>query len=166
MPGYVIHLAVAKVYEKKNGIKDIKKFEQGVIAPDQNKNKLISHYGPDSSHPGLEKCLSQKGIEDEFDEGYFLHLVTDYLFYNKFLEKFDNRIYDDYDKLNASLIKRYNIVLPPEIVDVVKKKEGEPVILDENELCRFIDFVGNLDIRTLVAEKKISIKEKLEDLQI
>lgn len=166
MPGYVIHLAVAKVYEKKYGIKDIKKFEQGVIAPDQNNNKLISHYAPDSSNPGLEKCLSQKGIEDEFDEGYFLHLVTDYLFYNKFLEKFDNRIYDDYDKLNSSLIKRYNIVLPPEIVDVVKKKEGEPVILDENELCRFIDFVGNLDIRTLVAEKKISIKEKLEDLQI
>ena len=166
MPGYVIHLAVAKVYEKKYGIKDIKKFEQGVIAPDQNKNKLISHYGPDSSHPGLEKFLSQKGIEDEFDEGYFLHLVTDYLFYNKFLEKFDKRIYDDYDKLNSSLIKRYNIVLPHEIVDVVKKKEGEPVILDENELCRFIDFVGNLDIRALVAEKKISIKEKLEDLQI
>ena len=166
MPGYVIHLAVAKVYEKKNGIKDIKKFEQGVIAPDQNKNKLISHYGPDSSHPGLEKCLSQKGIEDEFDEGYFLHLVTDYLFYNKFLEKFDNRIYDDYDKLNASLIKRYNIVLSPEIVDVVNKRKGEPVVLNKEELCSFMDFVGNLDIRSLVAEKKISIKEKLEDLQI
>ena len=166
MPGYVIHLAVAKVYEKKYGIKDIKKFEQGVIAPDQNKNKLISHYGPDSSHPGLEKFLNQKGIEDEFDEGYFLHLVTDYLFYNKFLEKFDNRIYDDYDKLNASLIKRYNIVLSPEIVDVVNKREGEPVVLNEEELCSFMDFVGNLDIRSLVAEKKISIKEKLEDLQI
>lgn len=95
-----------------------------------------------------------------------MHLVTDYLFYNKFLEKFDNRIYDDYNKLNASLIKRYNIVLSPEIVDVVNKRKGEPVVLNKEELCSFMDFVGNLDIRSLVAEKKISIKEKLEDLQI
>lgn len=71
MPGYVIHLAVAKVYEKKNGIKDIKKFEQGVIAPDQNKNKLISHYGPDSSHPGLEKFLNQKVLKMNLMKGIF-----------------------------------------------------------------------------------------------
>ena len=53
-----------------------------------------------------------------------------------------------------------------EIVDVVNKRKGEPVVLNKEELCSFMDFVGNLDIRSLVAEKKISIKEKLEDLQI
>lgn len=88
------------------------------------------------------------------------------MFYNKFLERFDKCIYDDYDKLNASLIKKYDIAIPSEISEIVKKREGEPIILNEEDICQFIDFVGNLDIRSLVKQDTISIKKKFEDIQI
>ena len=45
MPGYMIHLAVGKVYAENNKIEDIKVFEKGIIDPDMIEDKSKSHYG-------------------------------------------------------------------------------------------------------------------------
>ena len=106
MPGYVIHLAVGKVYAQNNKIEDLNVFERGIIEPDMVENKAISHYGPYSSQPGLNQFVKANGISSSYNEGYFLHLVTDYLFYQKFLSRWDKAIYDDYNKLNSRLLRK------------------------------------------------------------
>ena len=165
MPGYVIHLAVGKVDSNKNKISDLERFERGIIAPDLAKDKAKSHYGPYSSIPDLDRYLKERGTTNEFDEAYFLHLMTDYLFYNRFLKEWNEHIYDDYDKLNGRIIKKYNIVLPKELLGVVKIKEGELELLDEEQIYSFIDTVGRIDIRGIVKHNDIAFKNKISKIQ-
>ena len=165
MPGYVIHLAVGKVYSKKNKINDIESFERGIIAPDLAKDKSKSHYGPYTSDPDLNRFLREKRITNEFDEGYFLHLVTDYLFYNRLLKNWNEHVYDDYDKLNGRIIEKYNIVLPEEILEVVKTKDGKLESLNEEQIYRFIDVVGKIDIREMLRKHEIDFQNKISEIQ-
>ena len=153
MPGFVIHLAVGKVYEKNNQINDIETFEKGIIAPDLVGDKSKSHYGPASNSPDLNKFVQTNGMEDNYNEGYFLHLVTDYLFYNRFLKSWNPEIYEDYDKLNRRLMEKYGVVIPEEIQEIVKWKDGALSCLDEEEICQFIESVGKIKIRQIVLEK-------------
>lgn len=166
MPGYVIHLAIGKVYEQNNEIKDIESFERGIIAPDLSKDKRKSHYGPDSSNPDLNRYLRERKITNEFDEGYFLHLITDYLFYNKFLKRWNERIYDDYDKLNDRIIKKYNIVLLKKLLKEVKNKKGSLEVLDEAGIYRFIEVVGKINIREMLKENETSFQNMISEIQI
>ena len=154
MPGYVIHLAIAKVYEKYNNINNISEFERGVIAPDMSSDKSKSHYGLHSSEPNLKEFVRLNRDLDEYTEGYFLHLLTDYLFYNRFLKEWDTRIYDDYNKLNNSIIKKYGIIIPPEIDAIVEYKSGQTEIIEEEKLFRFIDSIGKINIREIFIKEK------------
>lgn len=154
MPGYVIHLAIGKIYAQNNQINNLKDFERGIIGPDMSKNKAKSHFGPYSSQPGLNEFLKINGISNSYDEGYFLHLVTDYLFYNRFLDRWDTTIYDDYDRLNSKLMEKYRIVLPEEVQEKIKFKNGEMSILNEEELYKFINSVGKIDIRQMISQKE------------
>jgi len=83
MPGYVIHLAVAERYLKnhKNKKENYDEFIQGVIFPDSVEDKEKTHYGKGSSNSDLYKFLQENKIDNSFKRGYFLHLITDYLFY-------------------------------------------------------------------------------------
>ena len=85
MPGYVIHLAVAEEYLRKHNEvqEDYNDFIEGVIYPDSVKDKSLTHYGKGSSEANLYKFLEENVLENSFKRGYFLHLLTDYLFYNQ-----------------------------------------------------------------------------------
>ena len=76
----MIHLAVGKVYSENNKIEELIDFEKGIIDPDMIEDKSKSHYGPNSSSPDLDKYIEMNGISNSYKEGYFLHLVTDYIF--------------------------------------------------------------------------------------
>lgn len=154
MPGYTIHLAVGKIYSKNNEIQNIESFIKGIIAPDQAEDKKLSHYGPCSSKPNLQKYINENELSDSFNEGYFLHLLTDKLFYNKFLKKWNKSIYDDYDKLNKKIIEKYEINVPKEIQKDIGYKEGKLDILDEKTLYEFIENVGRIDIRSIIKNSK------------
>lgn len=163
MPGYVIHLAVGKIYSQNNKIEDLNSFEKGIIAPDMLENKAKSHYGPYSSSPGLNQFIQANGILCSYDEGYFLHLVTDYLFYNRFLNKWDASIYDDYDRLNSRLIKKYGIKLTEDVQKKVKLEAGKPSILKEDDLCKFINSVGKINIRQIVSKRDINLRRLISE---
>lgn len=154
MAGYIIHLAVGKVYSRNNTIEDEKSFEKGIMAPDMAEDKSKSHYGPYSSQPDLNLYLQTNPISTSYQEGYFLHLVTDYLFYNKFLTEWSSCIYEDYDKLNARIIQKYGMEVPEETQEVVQFKDGEISILSEEDLYRFINAVGKLDMRQIILQQK------------
>ena len=166
MPGYVIHLAVGKVYSENNKIEDLKSFERGIIAPDISENKVESHYGPYSSEPGLNQFLQINGISSSYDEGYFLHLVTDYLFYHKFLSKWEKSIYDDYDKLNSRIMKQYGVTVPKEAQEKVRFKSGKTSVLNEKDLYRFINSVGKINIRQMISQKELSCEEEIAELEL
>lgn len=158
MPDYVIHLAVGKIYLQNNNVVNLREFEKGIIAPDMVTDKSKSHYGPYSSQPDLSRYIKCNKYFGEFQEGYFLHLVTDYLFYNRFLTKWASDIYEDYDKLNEPIVKKYKITIPKEIQGVVCFKSGKTKVLDENELYRFIDSVGKINIREIFLKKGINFE--------
>ena len=144
MPGFVIHLAIAQQYAKINSIKN-EELIKGVIMPDLL-DKKISHYGETTAHPNFEKYFSENNIETDYDKGYLLHLVTDYLFYNKLLKGFTGKLYDDYDRLNDFLVEKYKINMPEEVLDVVKSSKEEPQILKREMICDFIEKMSKIDL--------------------
>ena len=86
MPGYVVHIVIAQEYLKKHCDKEQKEeFINGVIAPDLEEVKSKTHYGKSPAYTNLLEFLKSNEIESSFKRGYFLHLVTDYLFYNYYL---------------------------------------------------------------------------------
>ncbi len=151
MPGYVIHLAIAKEYTKKhkNQIDDYNKFIEGVIYPDSVSDKSITHYGEKSSKANLKEFLLENNIEDSYNKGYFLHLVTDYLFYNKFLDYCSKDIYNDYDILNKYLEEKYDVDIPKKVEKNVFYKEGKLKILNLEDTIEFINMVSNYDLHEI-----------------
>lgn len=155
MAGYVIHLAVAEEY-KKNYPEDIDNYDEyikGVIFPDSVTDKSLTHYGVKSSKVNLKAFLDVNNIEDSYNKGYFLHLVTDYLFYNKFLDYFSKDIYNDYDILNKTLIELFEVKIPEEVQDKVFYKEGDTKLLELNKTVEFIKNTAKFklkDVQTMV----------------
>ena len=154
MAGYVIHLAIAEEYLKKH--KDVKEdydeFIKGVIYPDSVTDKSLTHYGIKSSKVILKDFLQDNEINNSYMRGYFLHLITDYLFYNKYLEKFTKDIYNDYDILNKRLIEKYNVVLPENIQNNVFYEDGETKILTMELVIKIIDEISDLNLNAVEKE--------------
>ena len=157
MPGYVIHLAVAEKYLEKhlNKKENYNEFIEGVIFPDSVEDKSKTHYGDGSSHSNLPKFLSKHSLDNSFNRGYFIHLLTDYLFYNKYIEVFSKDIYNDYDLLNNKLIDKYHVVLPDKIQNqVFFKNDGDLKILSMNLIDSLITEISQLDIDIIAEEIK------------
>lgn len=154
MPGYVIHLAVAEEYLKKHKERqeEYNEFINGVIFPDSIKDKLTTHYGEKSSVSNLYEFLKVNKIETSFKRGYFLHLLTDYLFYNKYVDRMSKDMYNDYDILNKTLIEKYDVKLPESVKESVLFKEGALVILSLELITKMIDDISNMDLDIIEKE--------------
>ena len=159
MPGYVIHLAIAKKHIEINGIKNAEKFIKGTIDPDILKQQGIdSHYGY-SNNPNFKEFFEEHSLQTDYNRGYFLHLATDYLFYNKFLDKWDPSIYEDYSILNRRLVERYGIEIPEEIKKDAEFKEGKLSILEYDSVIEFIETTAKIPLEEIIKRKLISLQE-------
>ncbi len=156
MPGYVIHIAIAKQYEKKHkNIKDIDEFIKGTISPDLTDKKSLTHYGKSPAYTDLNEFFKYNDINTDFKKGYFLHLIADYLFYNHYIDRIEKpQIYNDYDYTNKELIEKYHVILPDIIKDKVFFKKGMPQILSFELACKVIDEISSLDIESIENEVK------------
>lgn len=154
MPGYVIHLAVAQEYVKKHKKEqeDYNNFIEGVIFPDSVKDKSETHYGEKSSKSNLYEYLKENKIDNAFNRGYFLHLLTDYLFYNHYIDRMTKDMYNDYDILNGLLMKKYNVILPEKVKNQVYFLEGELKILSLELVEKMIEEISNMDIDNIANE--------------
>ena len=154
MAGYVIHLAVAEAYKDKhiNDIKNYEDFIKGVIFPDSVSDKSLTHYGEKSSKVNLKEFLRENEIDNEYNKRYFLHLVTDYIFYNKFLDCFSKDIYNDYDILNEIIQKKFNVIIPESVNDKVFYKRGDTSILAEEKVIKFIEEVSDYKLSYIKEE--------------
>ncbi len=140
MASTIIHLAVAKQMESKLNIKSKYDFYLGVIAPDISKqigqSKEISHLliNTKDDVPNMELFeYRHKDYKDfDFDLGYYIHLYTDKLWFESFINKITNTeyiklldgsivkttpdemmnmIYSDYTNINQSIIDEYALDL-------------------------------------------------------
>lgn len=153
MPGYVIHLAVAQEYLRKNNKKKTDDFMLGSVEPDFTTDKSKTHYGKSPAYTNLKKYLESNKIDNDFNQGYFLHLVTDYLFYNYYLDEIRKpQIYEDYDMTNKFLIEKYKIDLPRKVEDKVFFKEGIPQILTLELACKVIDEISEYKLEEIEKE--------------
>lgn len=129
MASSAIHLAIAKKYLEKNPLLDYKKVIGGTLYPDAADDNDKSHYtdinrGNDNvSHVrgkvDLYKYLCEHEVLDDFELGWFLHLVTDYLFFdecftteyllNTSYESFCKDLYFAYKCLGVYIPEKYNI---------------------------------------------------------
>lgn len=169
MPGYMIHLAIAKEYLRKHTKKaeDLEDFIEGVIYPDSVKDKSETHYGAKSCYSNLYDFLKERKIDNSYDRGYFLHLLTDYLFYNRYIDHTSKDIYNDYDILNKKLIDKYNIEVPEKIKDKMYFKEGNLLILTYEIVDKLIEDVSRMDIDKVANEVMKNPKEwtKMRELK-
>ena len=140
MASAVIHLAVAKVLEPYFNIKNRKDYYLGAIAPDIAKQigrtKQESHflYEEKDDVPNIKMFTNKypNFYKNDFDLGYYIHLFTDKLWFDKFLntlvqsnsirlidgtivnippEELQQLIYSDYTNLNIKVIEEYNMDL-------------------------------------------------------
>ena len=97
MASLIMHLAVAKRYleENKGKVKDERAFYDGNILPDFDPDKENSHYGKRTEandlikrhreKVGLDKFLQSNKLDTDKNLGRFLHLYTDWVYYNELL---------------------------------------------------------------------------------
>lgn len=154
MPGYVIHIAIANEYIKKHTKRENEKeFINGVIAPDLTDTKSKTHYGKSPAYTGLKGFLENNKIKDSFNRGCFLHLITDYLFYNHYLDYYNKQeMYHDYDVLNKPLSEKYNVSLPDNIKDKVFYINDKTKNLSYELATKIIDEISSMDIDEIANE--------------
>ena len=176
MASFSIHLAVAKRYLEKWQIEDEMAFYRGVVAPDLTDNKYKSHYSGTytddlrnnlANKVRLNEYLKCNEVNNEYEIGVFLHLVTDYMFYNGFFDKgttdrftfkdFFKNLYYSYDIVAEDLIENYEIDViheMPELEEVIVNKrkqelesiEGLENLLPMERLEQFIEEVSSVDL--------------------
>lgn len=153
MPGFVVHIAVAQEYLKKHHKNFSENFILGSIEPDFTNNKSETHYGKSPAYTNLKNYLDNNKICTDFEKGYFLHLITDYLFYNHYLDKFEKpQIYYDYDFTNKAIVEKYNVFLPDKIKDKIHFENGTPKILTLPLAYKIIDEVSDLNMEDIEKE--------------
>lgn len=169
MASSVIHLAVAKKYVQENPKWDAEKVYAGVLYPDTVKDKAISHYtdanrGSDNiSHlkgkVNLFSFLQDHKNMDDFEMGWFIHLFTDYLFFDECFSKeylietsyddFRRDLYYAYDRVNTYLSEKYGITdeyykaFPEENYP---GRDYEECIFSKDMLDSFIERAGSIDL--------------------
>lgn len=140
MASAVIHLAVAKVLEPYLKITNKKDYYLGSIAPDiakqigETKQKSHFLYNERKDVPNIKMFTDKypNFYKNDFDLGYYIHLFTDKLWFDKFLnnlvqsnsvklmdgtilkttpKELEKLIYSDYTNLNIKVIEEYNMNL-------------------------------------------------------
>jgi len=178
MASYAVHLAVANVYLEKNKNENREDFINGTIDVDYVDDKVSSHYTGNIDKSNLKRFLSQKvilpnyvkknQIDTSYNRGYFLHLLTDYYFYNEFFNKawidsidyskFKEVMYNEYPLITDYLKEKYTVIFPKRIEKYSFSKKGNPIILTNDSIGEFIDFIGNIDLNQTYS----TIKNDLE----
>lgn len=172
-----IHLAIGQKYLEKNKNIDKKEFLKGIIEVDLTDNKKKTHYTGFNNKNNLllwakervllNKFLEKENIESDYQKGIFIHLITDYLFFNKLLDEnylknisydiFVQDLYYSYDILDEYLEKKYKIdymEFKEKIEENKKKYKSTNKIIQEvgknilflKDLEDFIEYVANINL--------------------
>ena len=186
MASFSMHLAIAKLYLKNHPEENEEEFIVGTLEPDMvpSIEKGCTHYGLHAAWSNPAKYLQENGrsIENSRKRGYFLHLVTDYLFYHnlvdidkiiskdgisKILNKQDiseqnldewiKNQRNDFSVLEGEIVDRYKIEdlvdkLPDKIKKVMTRAEGELKVFERDSLFDFLEDIAQIDLDKMAEE--------------
>ena len=162
MPSCAIHLAIAEEYLRKNekNSENYSEFIKGVVYPDTVEDKSKTHYGEYSSQSNLQSFLKENDTLNSFKKGHFLHLLTDYVFYNKCIDCWSEDIYNDYDILNDSLIEKYKLVIPEEGKQFIHSQQNLDLkILNSTLVDNFISEISEMNLDGVIQDVKNNPEE-------
>ena len=194
MPSFNINLAVAVKYCEKNNIENKDAFYRGSIDPDLVKDKSISHYTGMRDERflrqyvfekvRLNEFLKENKVETDYEKGIFLHLATDFIFYQEFLSDeylagvdYDGMIQDlyySYRISNPYLEEKYNIhalnlddVMNQNIKQTLKRMNVDNSngfnLLPEEKMDNFINKMSKLDLNSYIEKIKNEDKNVFPD---
>jgi len=176
MASFSIHLAIGNRYLEKNNVEDKKSFMNGIIAPDLASDKSISHYAKNQNRENAFNFFANKVFlvdyinseynDSDYQRGVFLHLATDYLFFNKFFDEkflknsntndFSSDIYYSYDMVNDYVNEKYKVdysdcyEVLQNLINFKKKfiysDKEKNNILPFDKLDEFIEYVSDIDL--------------------
>lgn len=192
MPSFNIHLAIARKYCEKHEIKNKEEFYRGSIDPDLVTDKSVSHYTGKRDKNYLEEFLYEKVrldkflenqvVDSEYKLALFLHLATDYIFFNGLFEReyirnisyddFIQDLYHSYYVTNVYLEEKYRIhdlgldeVMNTNIKNTLKRMQIDNThgnnILPEEKLESFIEYMSDLDVEKYIEKIKKENKNVL-----
>ncbi len=184
-----MHLAIAQKYCEKHSQEDERVFCEGAIAPDIAPDKVVSHYGIKmpinsvkdmlDSKIDIVACSQDLDMSVPYDRAKYLHLVTDYLFYNYLYDEkleilppgeLNKSLYNDYDFVTNYIIHNYNISIPEQVAHLVQAKEGvgDFRFFGKKATDKFIDLVSALDMqqtnKQIVANKDSFLSNFLQKM--
>jgi hypothetical protein len=192
MASFNIHLAVAKAYLAKHyEIKDATAFFEGSIAPDLTSPKSISHRRESATEENwrrllINNCdiagmLPELDLQNDFDRGRLLHLITDEEFYTTMFDKtmtdncmhciFASNLTYSYDALDDQLARDFDLSeiklsrkaeMTAGIADYQAKMQhhfegntrAPENILPKDKLYQFIDRMSNINLEDYIARFK------------
>ena len=175
MASLILHQIIGEKYCCLNNISNKPKFLEGNIAPDILPNKDERHYKAPAENMfsyldaakdrvNLTSFCKASTIDTDYKLGYFLHLVTDYIFYNLLIidntkfKQFCNApynessalMYKEYDRVAYYLLQQYPQTdiskLPPKATNTLNENLQ---ILNEKDLIKFIDTCSNINLTEL-----------------
>ena len=156
-----MYLAIAKKYLENHNEEDFEEFNKGITS------EMLEQ----SHSPNLNQFYNQKGLNSSYNRGQFLHLLTDYLFYNRFLNKISITTISDFDKANKKIIERYGLEIPGDLIDKIVLEDGELEEIDFESICKFIETVSQLDLEKYAEQtreadgaKKLTLEGRKEGL--
>ena len=164
MASIYMHLFIAQEYLKKNNNKENEnEFIGGNIAPDLVDDKPKSHYGSTTAKPNLRVFLKNNNVNNSYYRGYFLHLLTDYLFYNYLIdidkvveqigvEEWKRKLYKDYNSINSKIAKKINIETPEEIKKYVVSEDEATELFQEQDLFDFLINIASINIDEMIKQ--------------
>ena len=179
MASSAMHLAVAKKYLEKNKDKNFnyKKVMAGTLYPDAAKDKDKTHYTMSCRGNNLVTYLASKvslydflvvhEVVESFELGWFIHLVTDYLFFaecfsEEYLlthsyEEFRRDLYFAYACLGKYLSEKYKLTIddyesyPSEYHEGILYRDS---ILTKETIDSFIERVSSINIEDYINKIK------------
>ena len=178
MASLILHEIIGELYCEKNNIPDKEDFLSGNIAPDiLPTDKEANHYTSKKSFTtyldaikgrvNLSNFCRVDNINTSYKKGYFLHLVTDYIFYERLIinnEKFadfinspyphsSQKMYKDYERVAYFVCNNYPNIDISKLPSFATPILEEPMTLFTNEeISNLIEICSNIDIDKLYKE--------------
>lgn len=177
MASLILHQIIGEKYCNQNNITNPQEFLKGNISPDILPNKEACHYkeyrpyttylSAVKDRVNLSAFCQDKDINTDYDLGYFLHLVTDYVFYNRLITNNDRfndfcsreysisstEMYKEYDRiafLLLSLFPQTDISKLPN--NTITTLNEDLTIFNKEELIRFIEICSNFNLNKIYNE--------------
>ncbi len=189
MPNICAHMIVAKEVGKRLEI-DSDEYYRGNLLPDIIDNKDSHHRIQSTVYliPDIPWFLNNLDLKDDLQFGYLVHLLLDIHYLEDYMTKLfpgrdifgDPQIYRDYDYLNHSLVKRFNLdtnrltsalshfgknVIPEKLEYNIRclnqDTKGEPKYLNLDSFAEFLSTVPDV-----ICEELKTYADKYRDLHV